>query len=81
MLLFFLVIKNDSIANINVFLISSKRNAKKVTSPPALNGLYTPFDSPVSGGQKPLHFCLRAKCRGSQPYGLLSCNHTKLRYL
>ena len=24
------------------------------TSPPALNGLYTPFVSPVSGGQKPL---------------------------
>ena len=23
------------------------------TSPPALNGLYTPFGSPVSGGQKP----------------------------
>jgi hypothetical protein len=36
MVLFFLVIKNDSIANINVFSISSKRNAKKITSPPAL---------------------------------------------
>ncbi len=57
MVLFFLVIKNDSIANINVFSISSKRNAKKITSPPAL---------PRGGG--------------SQPYGLFSCNHTKLRY-
>ena len=34
-----------------------------MTSPPALNGLYTPFVSPVSGGQKPL-------LGGSQPKGL-----------
>ena len=58
MLLFFLVIKNDSIANINVFLISSKRNAKKINLSPR---------PPLQGG--------------SQPYGLFSCNHTKLRYL